>query len=129
MNRRRSWAVALTVIIACGILSRTFQTGFVLVDKYLGDALYASMAYAILRVIWPFASPYRVAASAMVVMTALEFFQLTMIPARLFTSDNSALRIAARLMGTEFSVADIAAYALGIACILLIDRRTSPMPR
>jgi len=33
------------IIIALGILSRLIHTGFVVLDKYLGDALYAAMVY------------------------------------------------------------------------------------
>ena len=129
MRLRGFWITALVAIIGGGIVSRLVHTGFELFDKYLGDALYAAMAYAILRVFWPFAKSTRIAILTMAVMTALELFQLTLIPARLFTSDSAALRIIARLMGTEFSPADLAAYAVGIGCILLIDRRASPMPR
>ena len=129
MRSRGFWIKALAAIIAAGIISRLIHTGFELFDKYLGDALYAAMIYAILKVFWPFAKSTRIAIITMAVMTALELFQLTLIPARLFSSGNAALRIIARLMGTEFSLADLAAYAVGIACILLIDRRASPMPR
>ena len=45
-------------IITVGILSRVAHTGLVVVDKYLGDALYAAMVYTILRLFW------RAAASA-----------------------------------------------------------------
>jgi len=129
MRSRGFWITALVAIIAGGIVSRLVHTGFELFDKYLGDALYAAMAYAILRLLWSLAKPIRIAILTMAVMTALELFQLTLIPARLFSSGSAALRIIARLMGTEFSLADLAAYAVGIACILLIDRRASPMPR
>jgi|ERR1035437_9200246 hypothetical protein len=97
------------------------HTGLVVVDKYLGDALYAAMVYTILRLFWRAAASARLAASAMAVMTAIELFQLTMIPAHLLANEHVMVRICARLMGTEFSFLDLLTYGAGIACIYLAD--------
>jgi len=87
-------------------------------DKYLGDASYAAMVYAILRLAWRGA---KLALPAMAVMTAIELFQLTLIPARMLASEHLIVRICARLLGTEFSFLDLLAYAVGIGCIYLAD--------
>jgi hypothetical protein len=105
-------------IIGIGILSRLVHTGFVVLDKYLGDALYAAMVYGILRL---FRRAAASAVCAMVVMTAIELFQLTMIPARLLASEHLVTRICARLMGVQFSFLDLLAYAVGIGSIYLVD--------
>ena len=118
---RASWVLCLVATITVGILSRVVHTGLVVVDKYLGDALYAAMVYTILRLFWRAAAPARLAASAMVVMTAIELFQLTMIPAHLLANEHVMVRVCARLMGTEFSFLDLFTYAVGIACIYLAD--------
>ena len=118
---RASWVLCLVGIITVGILSRVVHTGQVVVDKYLGDALYAAMVYAILRLFWRAATPARVAVSAMAIMSAIELFQLTMIPAHLLANEHVMVRIGARLMGTEFSFLDLLTYAVGIACIYLAD--------
>ena len=110
--------LGLAGIIAAGILSRVIHTGLPIFDKYLGDALYAAMVYAILRLLWKAAF---VALPAMLIMTAIELFQLTMIPAHMLTSRHVLVRIGARLIGTEFSFLDLLAYAVGIACIYLAD--------
>ncbi len=115
---RKFWIGALAGIITAGIVSRVIHTGWIIFDKYLGDALYAAMVYAIIRL---FSQNRAVALWAMLVMTAIELFQLTMIPAHMLASGNPVTRIAARLMGTEFSFLDLLAYALGIACIWLVD--------
>jgi hypothetical protein len=94
------------------------HTGFAAIDKYLGDALYATMVYAILRLVWRSAAS---AVCAMAIMTAIEFFQLTMIPARMLASEHWMMRICARLMGVEFSFRDLLSYAVGIGCIFLVD--------
>jgi Protein of unknown function (DUF2809) len=118
LRSRVSWSLCLMGIIATGIFSRMVHTGFVVFDKYLGDALYAAMVYVILRLIWKTAG---VALGAMVIMTAIELFQLTMIPAHLLASHHWIVRIFARLMGTEFSFVDLFTYAVGIGCVYLAD--------
>ena len=112
-------------IIAIGILSRVVHTGLAIFDKYLGDALYAMMVYAILRLL---ARPAASAACAMVVMTAIELFQLTMIPAHLLASEHLMTRICARLIGVEFSFLDLLAYGVGILCLYLLDSRPEEVP-
>ena len=74
--------------------SRIVQSGFVIIDKYLGDALYAAMVYVILRLLWR-ATAVAVGMSAMIIMTSVELFQLTMIPAHMLTSDHLISRIGA----------------------------------
>ena len=118
LRSRLSWLLCIVAIIAAGILSRVVHTGFAVFDKYLGDALYAMMVYAILRLVSAAAAS---AVSAMVVMIAIESFQLTMIPARMLASECLITRICARLIGVEFSFLDLLAYAVGITCIYLVD--------
>lgn len=116
MRSRKAWFLFLIAIIAVGILSRVVHTGLVIFDKYLGDALYAAMVYSLLRLRWSAA-----VVPTMVIMTAIELFQLTNIPAHLLSSDHQVVRFCARLMGTEFSFLDLLAYAAGIGCIYLAD--------
>jgi hypothetical protein len=61
----------LAGIVAIGILSRVVHTGLVVFDKYLGDALYATMVYTILRLLLRSTS---VALPAMFVMAGIELF-------------------------------------------------------
>jgi len=110
----------LAGIVAVGILSRVVRTGFAVLDKYLGDALYAAMVYEILRLLL---RPRALAAWALAVMVAIELFQLTRIPAQLVASDHLAVRICGRLLGTQFGFLDLAAYAVGIGSLYLLDRR------
>ena len=121
MKSRTSWILCVAGIIAVGILSRVVHTGLLVFDKYLGDALYAALVYAILRLFWRAEARARLAVSAMAIMTVIEVFQLTMIPARLLANEHAMVRICARLMGTEFSFLDLLTYAVGIAFIILAD--------
>ena len=75
-GRARRRVLQAHCIITLGILSRVVHTGVVAFDKYLGDALYAAMVYAILRLLWRGLAAARLAVSAMAVMTFIELFQL-----------------------------------------------------
>ena len=118
LRSRLSWVFCIVGIIAMGILSRVVHTGLAVFDKYLGDALYAMMVYGILRLLLRARAS---AVCAMIVMTAIELFQLTMIPANMLASEHLMTRISARLMGVQFSFLDLLAYAVGIGCIYLVD--------
>jgi hypothetical protein len=115
---RAPWIICLAVIIPLGILSRIVRTGSVLFDKYLGDVLYAAMIYAILRLFW---TSHAAAVWALVVMIAIELFQLTLIAAHMLKSEHLIVRIIARLMGTHFSYLDLLAYVVAIGCMYLVD--------
>lgn len=121
---RAPWAALLIGSIVLGLLSRTLRLGWVLWDKYLGDALYAVMVYALIRLAWS-AKPSRIAALAMTVMAAIETFQLTRIPAHLLASQHLLARLAGRLLGTEFSWLDLLAYAAGIGATYFIHRQNA----
>jgi len=125
LRSRASWLLCLVCLIAIGILSRVVHTGFVVLDKYLGDTLYAAMVYAILRILmWGKA----VAVAAMIIMIGIELFQLTMIPAHMLASEHMIVRICALLIGSEFSFLDLFAYGTGIVCIYMADSsRTIPV--
>jgi len=112
----------LLAIIAAGILSRVVHTGWTVFDKYMGDALYAAMVYWLVRLFRRAASRVRCAAVAMGIMTALELFQLTIIPAGLAASPYWSLHVLGQLLGTQFSFLDLLAYAVGIAVIAVADR-------
>ncbi len=128
MRSRTYWIACLVCIIALGIASRVVHTGWIILDKYAGDALYAAMVYVFISLVWQ-TSRLRKAVLAMLITTALEVFQLTMIPAHMLASGSPAERVIARLLGTEFSFRDLLAYAVGIFGVLVIDRTSKLWPR
>ena len=105
--------LAIALVIALGLLSRVLHTGWILFDKYLGDALYAALIYLLL----PSQPVTRRAAIAMAILTGIELFQLTNIPRQMVGSSYWLIRGVGRLLGTTFGWGDLAAYATGIAVL------------
>jgi hypothetical protein len=114
----------LAAIIGLGIASRLVHTGWLLIDKYLGDALYASVIYVIL---WIAGIRHR-ALLALILNVAIELFQLTGIAAKMLTSGNLVERLLARILGTHFAWLDILAYAAGIGGCLLLEQIVEGCP-
>ncbi len=108
--------IALTCTVALGLLSRLYPVRFFLYDKSLGDVLYAVAAYLLLALVLYRQPPLRIAALALVLCLAVEFFQATGIPARY--EHITAVRW---LLGTTFSWHDIACYVVGVAVVFGLD--------
>ena len=70
---RGVWRGLLAAIVCAVLLSRAAHTGIRLLDKYLGDALYAAMVYVPFRLTGRIA---HVTAWAAVTMAAIECSQL-----------------------------------------------------
>ncbi|MDR6899738.1 DUF2809 domain-containing protein [Rhizobium miluonense] len=113
--------VALLVTIASGLALRRYgyaiNLPFVVV-KYGGSLLWGAMVYWLLAAI--FVSPVRfgIAAAALLIAVAVEFFRLWHTP------DLDAFRLTAAgalLLGRVFSPWNIVAYAAGIALALAVD--------
>lgn len=122
------WWLLLGGIIGAGIGSRVGHTGFRVFDKYLGDALYAAMVYALIRLS---GRTHHVLPWSAAAMAAIECFQWTGIPEGMSRSAFPPARACAILLGTQFSLLDLLAYAVGLACIAAFDRtvKTRGRPR
>lgn len=120
---QKVYLIAAIAVIGLGILSRTVNTDILLFDKYLGDALYAILIYLILRVWQPENSRRTHANWAMIIVFAIELFQLTGIPLTMRQSGYPLLEAISILMGTHYSWYDVVAYAVGILSAYGIDMR------
>ena len=130
MKRQRNfYLLCIVAVVLAGVASRVLRSGAPLLDKYLGDGLYAALIYLLLSLAWPSADPARKGLLAYALVAAIEVFQLTQIPADMARSGNLLLRLGAVVLGTRFSWLDLLAYAVGIACIFLADRIVIKKPR
>ena len=85
-------------------------------EQHSGTALYASLIYAIVVFLWPRLTPPLVAAVATGFCWAVEFAQLTGIPAAL-----SAKSIVARLvLGVAFDPVDLIWYPVGALVFMVL---------
>jgi hypothetical protein len=119
MTRRNNFIVLIGIIFL-GIGSRINHTGWVVFDKYLGDALYAAMVYVLLGLLKVQAIKTKFLLSALL-MIVIECFQLTSIPLWLFAQDSLLLKGVAVLLGLQFDWRDLIAYAAGIVAIAIAD--------
>jgi hypothetical protein len=116
------WGLLIIVVVLVGGASRLYQTGSILLDKYLGDGLYAVLFYLLLSLFWERGSPTQKAGVTSIAMVAIETFQLTGFPLQLRLSGNFILKAISIILGTSFSWLDLAAYAVGIAGIWAVER-------
>lgn len=83
--------------------------------QYSGTALYASMIYGGLLVVWPRLAPLAAAAGALAWCWGVELLQLTDLPRNL-----SAHSLAARLaLGVTFDYVDLLWYPVGVVPLAL----------
>jgi hypothetical protein len=107
-------AAALTIATALGI--RSAGTGAF--AKYAGDALYTVLLYALVVVVAPRVRPVVAAGVALGVSWAVEFAQLTSVPAEL-SARSGLLRL---VFGSTFNAPDLFWYAVGAAVAWAVHR-------
>ncbi len=112
---------SITGVVLVGAGSRIFHSGFWIIDKYLGDALYAVLFYLLLSLFWKQGKPLAKAGIITIFVLAVETFQLTGIPLQLWLSGNITLKLLSIVLGTHFSWWDVVAYLVGIAGVYLLD--------
>jgi hypothetical protein len=109
----------LLAILGLGIASRAFTTGIVILDKYLGDGLYAAMFFILCTIALKGRERLSVVIAGLIV-GSMEVFQISNIPLELSTSEHAFVRLLAKLIGTRFGYLDILAYLIGIILCYLI---------
>ncbi|MEU9519526.1 DUF2809 domain-containing protein [Streptomyces sp. NPDC048224] len=106
---RLAAAGAAAVIAGAGLALRAVAAGEV--AKYGGDALYTLLLFALVRVAAPRTTPAKTAAVALAVSWAVEFLQLTDLPAHLARQSTAARLV----LGSTFNAPDLFWYAVGAA--------------
>jgi hypothetical protein len=113
---------AVAVILVAGLTVRSQAGGAF--AKYAGVALYGALVYAVVVCLAPRATPVVTGGVALAWCWAVEFAQLSPVPAAL--SERSTL--ARLVLGSTFNVPDLAWYAIGTAPVLglhwMLHRRT-----
>ncbi len=111
MAFRARWTplLAAPLTVAAGLGARAWLDG--LPAKVAGDALYTVLLYVLALVVRPTLRPARAFAVALGLSFAVEFAQLSPVPAWL-SSKHVILRL---IFGTTFGFVDLAGYTVGAA--------------
>ncbi len=107
-------AVMVPVVVLVGLMLhdvRMFEASFA------ADALYTVLIYLLVAMAWPQLRPWWPAAIAFTFSTAVEFFQLTGVPAELA----DRVPVVALALGERFGWLDIVAYAGGAVGAAVVD--------
>jgi hypothetical protein len=116
MNFTKAHYLALIIItIAMGLLSRKIKV----IPLYVGDSLYAVMAYWLCRFIFFQRSFSFCFVSSLVFCFAIEFLQLVQHPLLISIRSHPLLRL---LFGQGFLWSDLVAYIVGSVIAFLLDR-------
>ncbi|MEN3360806.1 MAG: hypothetical protein V7637_4788 [Mycobacteriales bacterium] len=102
----------VAVVLAAGLSIRAATGGAV--AKYGGVALYGALVYAIVVCVAPRVPPGVAGATALALCWAIEFAQLTPVPAALSARSG----VARLVLGSTFNPPDLAWYAAGVALLL-----------
>ncbi|MCX5192470.1 DUF2809 domain-containing protein [Streptomyces sp. NBC_00249] len=113
---RAAAAAAAALTVGAGLGLRAVTAGDV--AKYGGDALYTVLLLTLVVVAAPKVTPLKAAAIALAASWAVEFLQLTAVPAEL--SERST--VARLVLGSTFNAPDLFWYAAGAAAGWLVHR-------
>lgn len=113
-RRRTALAVMIPVVVLIGLALH----GVRMIEAYIAtDALYTVLVYLLVALAWPRLRPWWPAAIAFGFSSAVEFFQLTGIPAELA----ERMPVVSLVLGERFGWLDIASYACGALAAALVD--------
>lgn len=104
-------ALALVAIVTLGLASRAVRFFPDPLGAYPGDALWAVMAYLLLAMAAPEATPRRLAAAALAVSFTVEALQLVRWDWLVTLRGTLPGRL---VLGSGFDPADLAAYTVGV---------------
>ncbi|WP_371674994.1 DUF2809 domain-containing protein [Streptomyces sp. NBC_01276] len=113
-------AGAAVVTVGAGLGLRAVAAGSV--AKYGGDALYTVLVLSLVVLVAPRLTPLRAAGTALAISWAVEFLQLSPLPAEL--AQRSA--VARLILGSTFNAPDLFWYAAGAAAGCLVHAAWGP---
>jgi len=120
MKRNRIlYAFIIIFVIICGLLSRKYSFIFpVIVNDYLGDALWAAMVFYMAAFIFNKKNTVKVAVIALAFSYCIEISQLYHAP---WIDNIRATTLGGLVLGFGFLWSDILAYAIGVSSAALLE--------
>ena len=117
MKVRRIYAIAALLLFAVEVLIALFVRD-VFVRSYIGDVLAVMLVYSALRTMTPLGATTAIAVT-LAIAAAIEIAQALNVLGALGLGDN---QIARTVFGGVFDWLDIAAYLVGAAAVLALER-------
>ncbi len=115
------YAFALIVTVVVGLGSRAYAGfGANFIHLYVGDVLYATMYYWIIRGLAPSKSRYLAAGLALIICFVIEIMQWYHVP---WIDAVRATRLGGLILGFGFLWSDLVCYALGVFLGWILDSR------
>lgn len=120
MKRNRIlYFVIIVTVIVCGLLSRKYSFIFpVIVNDYLGDALWAAMVFFMAAFVFNKKSTVKVAIIALAFCYLIEISQLYHAP---WIENIRNTTLGGLVLGFGFLWSDIFAYTLGVSTAALLE--------
>lgn len=117
-RRRAPIAIAAAAILAAGLATHYFLTGFF--ADALADGLYTALVAVVLLLIAPRLLPWVAATTAFALSAAVELLQLTALPAALA----EIVPLSRLILGTTFAPLDLVFYAVAALIVGALDAAT-----
>ncbi len=105
--------------VVLGLASRLYPMGWFLLDRVLGEVLYAVAAYLVLAMLLFRKPPLLIAVIAFACCVAVEVFKLTGIPA-----EYQHVLLVRWFLGMNFTVVNLGYYFIGVVLIACADSAT-----
>ncbi|HEX8911693.1 MAG TPA: DUF2809 domain-containing protein [Humisphaera sp.] len=105
-------ALLLAAVVLTGVASRTALRGVPVVNKELGDVLWAAMFYLIVLMAFPRLRPAAAAGAALAISVGTELSQLYKAP---WIESLRAKPVLGMLLGNVFAWHDVGCYVVGTA--------------
>lgn len=124
-RNRKIYLLLIPFVMGLGLLSRKFSCLLpVIINTYLGDAIWAAMIYVMMAFVFANKLPKQIAVFSLLFCYAIELSQLYQAPWI------NAIRITtfgALVLGSGFLWSDLLAYALGVGMAFLIEKKINKL--
>ena len=125
------YALLTAIVVAAGLSTRALKRHHPDLGDAAGDALWATMAFMLISLVFPTAPLFKRAVGALVISFSVEFSQIYHAP---WIDRIRAKKLGAMVLGTTFSFEDLLWYILGVGLgvileLLAIWRRPAKLQR
>ena len=115
------YVILIALVIPAGLFARSLKPRYFATGDALGDALWATMGFLLISLIWPAMSLWRRAVAAIACAFAVEFTQLYHAP---WIDRIRRTHLGAMVLGFTFDAIDLVWYVAGVTFGVMLERFT-----